>query len=153
VQVSLAATRQHALDVLVRDDDGAVPRKGLVAAGVVAMEMRVDHVAHRLRRDRGYRRFELAVHLAVHVVDHDDAVVADDHRHVAADRAARAFEQIGAVAQIGGPDRSVLEIWRRRRRQARLGPRHAEKRDERRRGGQQSRAHRTSSPFSEFGGA
>jgi hypothetical protein len=37
----------------VRHNDGAILAEGFVAAGVIAMEMRIDDIADRLRRDGG----------------------------------------------------------------------------------------------------
>src|ERR1044071_2604110 len=64
--------------------------------------MRVDDIAHRLRRNGRNGGFDLADHLRKHVVDEDDAVVAERDHNVAAHGAAHALEHIDAVAEIGG---------------------------------------------------
>src|SRR6185437_13341129 len=82
----------------VRDDNRAVGGEARIAAGVVAVMMRVDQEFERLRRHRGDGRLELVVHRRELAVHHDDAVVAGGDGDVAA----RAFEHPGAVAEIEG---------------------------------------------------
>jgi len=88
----------------------------LVAAGVIAVEMRVDEILHGQRRDRldscfnflGQRR-ELPIH-------HDDAVAANRNGDVPA----CAFEHVGVVAEIGGFDLDLRPVDQRRHRHRRL---------------------------------
>ncbi len=143
VEAVPASAREHALEILVRHDDSAILAEGFVAAGVVAMEMRVDEIADRLRRDGGDGGFDLAVHLREHVVHHDDTVVAHCDDDVTTNSAAHAFEHVDAVAEIGGPDHGFAEVWNRRRRQTRLRLPNGGKRNVRRRGYNQCRSHGT----------
>jgi hypothetical protein len=45
--------------------------------GVIAVKVRVHDVANRLRAERSHGVDDLLVHLAVHRVDEEDAVVPD----------------------------------------------------------------------------
>ena len=83
---------------------------GRVAAGVIAVEVRVDQILDRQRRDRFDGGLDLVVQRRELAVHHDDAVGADRDRDVAA----LAFEHIGVVAEIGGLDLDLGEIarWR-----------------------------------------
>ena len=92
------AGAQTLCDILMRRHDGTILGEALVAARMVAMEMRVDEIADRLLRDGCDRRRDLVMQRRELAVDHDDAVVA----HRGGDVAAHAFDHVGPVPEIGG---------------------------------------------------
>ena len=98
------------LDVDFGDDGDAVLGERFVAAGMVAMKMRVDEIFDRLVRNRRNRGLDLVMQRRELAVDHDDPVFR--HRH--GDVSALAFEHIDVVAEIGGLDLDLGEIRRRR---------------------------------------
>jgi len=81
----------------MRNDRDAFLAEGRVAAGVIAVIMRVDQVLDRLIADFRNRRFQLVVHRRELRIHHDDAVRADGDRDVAA----CALEHVGVLAEIG----------------------------------------------------
>ena len=93
-------------DIILGDDSGPVLLERLVSAGVIAMEMRVDQILDRQRRDRADRRLDLVVQRRELPVHHDDAVAADRDRDVAA----LSFQPIGIVAEVDGLDLDLREI-------------------------------------------
>jgi hypothetical protein len=128
----------------LRDDGGAVLVKQRIAAGVVGVVMRVDHVFDREIGDLGDRRLDAVVQRRKLRVDHDRRVAADGQRDVAA----FAGQHIGVVAEIGGLDLDLAEVALRRagrsgrrrrrgscRRRRLLGVRHSGKTDHCRREG------------------
>ena len=79
--VRLLDVREVRAHVLVRDHLG--DRQHLhVAAGVVVVLVRVDHVAQRLVRYRLHLREDVAVIAVEHVVDEHDPLVCREHRDV-----------------------------------------------------------------------
>src|SRR5258708_29907083 len=98
--------RQPFLDVGLGDDLRAVLGKGFVAAGMVAVKMRVDEIFDRLVRDRGDRGLDLVMQRREFAVYHDDAVLPDGDGDVPA----LALEHIDVVAEIGGLDVYLGEI-------------------------------------------
>jgi hypothetical protein len=82
----------------VRDNDGAVLAKGHVPTDMVAVIVSIHQKAHRLWRDRGDRCLQLVVQRRELAVDHDHAIIANRDGAVAA----KSFQHVGAVAQIGG---------------------------------------------------
>ena len=95
-------------DIVLRDDDGAVLLEAFVAAGVVAVEVRVDHVLDRQRRDCLDRGLDLVVQRRELAVHHDDAVGADRDGDVAA----LALQPIGLVAEVGCLDLDLVPVDR-----------------------------------------
>ena len=71
-------------NVLVRHDEGPCPSEVLVAPGVVPMPMRVEHEADGLGRNRPDGRKNLVGQRRELVVDHENAVLADEHPDVPA---------------------------------------------------------------------
>ena len=92
------AGAQTLCDILMRRHDGTVLGEALVAARMVAMEMRVDEIADRLLRNGCDRRLDLVMQRRELAVDHDDAVVA----HRGGDVAAHSFDHVGPVPEVGG---------------------------------------------------
>ena len=70
--------------VFVRDDDRAGLAEGIVAAGVIAMQVRVDHEVHRLVREHRDGGADLRRHVGELIVDDGGAVDAHREPHVAA---------------------------------------------------------------------
>src|SRR5215470_11001561 len=95
-------------DVVLCDDGGAVLLEVRISAGVVAVEMGVDDVFDRQRRDRLDGGFDLVGQRRKLRIHHDDAVCADRNRDIAA----LALEHIGVVAKVGGLDLDLVPIDR-----------------------------------------
>ena len=93
-------------DIVVRHDRDAVLGEVVVSAGVVAVEMGVDHVLDRQGRDRLDRSLDLVGERRELAVDHDDAVGADGDGDVAA----LAFQHVGLVAKVGGLDLDGIPV-------------------------------------------
>ena len=69
--------------VLLRDDDRAGLAEGIVATGVIAMQVRVDHEMHRLVREHRDGGADLRRHVGELIVDDGGAVDAHREPHVA----------------------------------------------------------------------
>jgi hypothetical protein len=82
--------------------------KRRVAAGVIAMEMGIDHIFDRQRRELLDRGLDLVVERRELGVHHDDAVGA----HRDGDVAALAREHVSLVAEIDGVDLDFGKIDR-----------------------------------------
>jgi hypothetical protein len=84
----------------------AIGTKSGIPAGVIAVVMRVDQIAHRLLGDGRDRCLDLVVQRRELSVHHDHAV--GGHRN--GDVAALAFQHVSLVAEIGGLDLDLGEI-------------------------------------------
>ena len=93
--------------VFMRDDHRARLAEGIVAAGVIAVQVRVDHELHRLVGQHGDRGADLRRHVGELVVDDGGAI--DAHREP--DVAAAAHEHVDARRDADGFD---LHVRRRR---------------------------------------
>src|SRR5262249_26361486 len=82
--VLVAAGGETEPDVVLGDNGGAVLLEVGIAAGVVAVEVSVDDVFDRQRRDRLYGGLDLVRQRRELSVHHDDAVSADRNGDVAA---------------------------------------------------------------------
>jgi len=103
--------------VLVGDDDRAVAAEDGVAARVVAVPVRIEDEAHRLRRHRRDGLLQLRRHGRDLIVDEEHAGIADGERDVSA----RAGDEVEALGQL-----LRLELLGRL-----LCPRHGERQDDR----------------------
>jgi hypothetical protein len=83
--------------ILVRYNDSAVLAEGHVPADMVAVIVSIHQKAHRLRHDRGDRCLQLVVQRRELAIDHDHAIVTNGDGAVAA----KSFQHVGAVAEIG----------------------------------------------------
>ena len=92
--------------VFLRDDHRARLAEGIVAAGVIAVKVRVDHELHRLVAEHGDGRADLRRHVGELVVDDGGAIHAHRETHVAA----AAIEHVDARRQADRFDLDVL--WR-----------------------------------------
>ena len=103
--------------VFLRDDHRARLAEGVVAAGVIAVQVRVDHELHRLVAEHGDRGADFRRHVGELVVDDGGAIDAHRETHVAA----AADEHVDARCQADGFDLHVRAApasraaeWRRR---------------------------------------
>ena len=92
--------------VLARKNRRAHLAQVLVAARVIAVEVRVDHEANPAVRDLLDGRHELLGHGRELRIDHQDAVRTGEH----ADHAAVAFERVEVVRDLGRLDLDVRRL-------------------------------------------
>ena len=90
--------------VVVRDDHGAGSPESIVATGVIAVQMRVDHELHRLLGQHRHRRADFRHHVGELVVDDGGAVPA----HREADVAAASDQHVDAGSNGDGFDFDIL---------------------------------------------
>jgi hypothetical protein len=102
---------------LVRDDERSRFSEVLVAAGVVAVPVRIEDELHRLGRDLRDRRGDLVAERRVLVVDHENRV----HPGRDADVAAGAGQHVHGVGKLRRSHLDLGEIGLRRRRKGREG--------------------------------
>ena len=98
--------RQTEAQLLARDDRGAHLAEVLVAAGMIAVHVRVDDELDRLRRELLDGGGDLVAQRRELRVDHEDAVGPDEH----ADGAALAVERVELVGDLVGLDLDLAEI-------------------------------------------
>jgi hypothetical protein len=104
--IFVASRREAEPNVLVRYYDRPILLEVSVAAGVVAVEMSVEDVFDRQRRDLLDRGLDLVAKRRKLSVHHDDAVGADGDGDVATP----AFEHIGVMTEVGLLDLHTVPI-------------------------------------------